>query len=81
VQLLEASRTPKINTLGEPQLGKRDLYPNTSTSIDASVLEFTNVISFLDGKHNLKEIAEILSISNVKVLKIVEILEEHKLID
>jgi hypothetical protein len=44
-------------------------------------LEFTNVISFLDGKHNLKEIAEILSISNVKVLKIVEILEEHKLID
>ena len=81
VQLLERNKTPKINTLGEPQLGKRDLYPNTSIKSNTDIREFMNVISFLDGNHNLKEIAKKLSISEAEVLRIVEILDSHELIN
>ena len=82
VQVLERNRTPKIKTLGEPQLGKRDLYPNTSTlKSNSSIREFMNVISFLDGRRNLSEIAEQLQISETEVLRIVEILQRHELID
>ena len=81
VQSLERNRTPRINTLGEPQLGKRGLYPNTSTlKSNSSIRDFMNVISFLDGRKNLKEIAKILSIADAEVLRIVETLEEHKLL-
>jgi len=82
VQVLERNRTPKIKTLGEPQLGKRNLYPNTSTlKSNSSIREFMNVISFLDGRRNLNEIAEQLHTSETEVLRIVEILERHELID
>jgi aminopeptidase-like protein len=80
VHLLERNRTPKINTLGEPQLGKRDLYPNTSIKNNTNIREFMNVISLLDGKHNLKEIAKSLNIFEDEVLSIVEILDSHGLI-
>lgn len=80
VHLLERNRTPKINTLGEPQLGKRDLYPNTSIKNNTNIREFMNVISLFDGKHNLKEIAKSLNIFEDEVLSIVEILDSHGLI-
>jgi aminopeptidase-like protein len=81
VYLLERNRTPKINTLGEPQLGKRDLYPNTSIKSNTNIREFMNVISLLDGKHNIKEIAQSLHIFEAEVLSIVEILDSHGLIN
>jgi aminopeptidase-like protein len=80
VELLEKNRTPKIATLGEPQLGKRNLYPNTSIKSNSNIRELMNVISFLDGRLNLKEIAERLQIPEADVLRIIEILEEHNLI-
>ena len=53
------------NTLPcEPQLGKRGLYPNTSTkSSGLEVKDQMNVISYLDGKNDLLDIANICGVS------------------
>jgi aminopeptidase-like protein len=78
---LENNRTPKINTLGEPQLGKRNLYPNTSIKNNSSVRELMNVISYLDGQHNLVEIAKKLSIEVDEVSRIISVLEKNELLN
>jgi aminopeptidase-like protein len=80
VQAIENNETPKINTLGEPQLGKRSLYPNTSIKSNSSIRGFMNIISYLDGQHNLKEIATILKISENEVSRVVQILRENSLL-
>jgi aminopeptidase-like protein len=80
IELLEDNRTPRIRTLGEPQLGKRNLYPNTSIKNGHSIRELMNVISYLDGQHNLVEIAKKLSITQNEVFNIIEILEESNLV-
>lgn len=81
VNLLESNQTPKINTLGEPQLGKRNLYPNTSIKNNESVMRLMNIISFLDGRHNTKEIARLLSLGEDTVLETIEVLEANKLLN
>jgi aminopeptidase-like protein len=80
VNLIEANRTPKINTLGEPQLGKRNLYPNTSIKNNQSVRQLMNIISLLDGRHNIKEISKLLLLPEVEVLKTIEILHKNDLL-
>jgi aminopeptidase-like protein len=80
VNLIEANRTPKINTLGEPQLGKRNLYPNTSIKNNQSVRQLMNIISLLDGRHNIKEISKLLLLPEVEVLQTIEILHKNDLL-
>jgi aminopeptidase-like protein len=77
VDILETNDFWKLNVLGEPQLGKRGLYPNTSTKSSGSqVRNLMNVISFLDGKFDLLSIANKCSISYQEVHEIVK--ELHK---
>lgn len=82
VRILETNFLWRINTLCEPQLGKRGLYPNTSTkSSGAEVRSLINVISFLDGNLNLLEIAEKCQVSYEEVFGIVEKLKNAGLLD
>lgn len=82
VRILETNFHLRINTLCEPQLGKRGLYPNTSTkSSGAEVRNLMNVISFLDGNLDLLEIAEKCQVSYGEVLSIVERLKFAGLLD
>lgn len=78
---IEANRTPKIQTFGEPQLGKRNLYPNISIKNDNNVQNLVNVISFLDGQHNLFEISEICGIELDDTQKFISTLLSAKLIE
>ena len=80
IDLLENNRTPRIKTLGEPQLGKRNLYPNISVKNNQSVRELLNIISYLDGQHNLVEIAKKLSITKEEVSSSIKNLENSDLI-
>ncbi len=59
IQALEANRTWKTTCLGEPQLGRRGLYPSTSTkgTFDAVALQM-NLLAYCDGAHDLIAIAE-----------------------
>lgn len=71
IEVFEKNCCPKINVLCEPQLGKRSLYPNISTSDSGiKVRNLMNVISFCDGNHSLLDISEIchLSFSEVYAL-------------
>lgn len=64
IEILETNASYKNVLPCEPQLGKRGLYPNTSTkSSGLEVRDQMNVISHFDGKHDLLGIAKICGIS------------------
>ena len=59
IEVLEANIKPKITVLGEPQLGKRGLYPTLSTKESGALVRtMMNMISYSDGEHDLITIAE-----------------------
>jgi len=56
--LIEENRTYKMNCLGEPQLGKRGLYPTIGTLTSAVAVEdMIDFISYADGKNDLVDIS------------------------
>ena len=56
--LIEKNRTYKMNCLGEPQLGKRGLYPTIGTLTSAVAVEdMIDFISYADGKNDLVDIS------------------------
>ncbi|MBB4217468.1 aminopeptidase-like protein [Rhizobium sp. BK212] len=75
---VEQDRHYKINVLGEPQLGKRGLYPTISTKTSgATVRLMMNVISQLDGRTSLLEVSNRIGVAIWDiypiVLKLVEV--------
>jgi len=71
VQILESNFHYKIKTKCEPQLGKRGLYPNTSTKASgAEVRNLMNVISFLDGRLDILQISEKCELPYAEVVKV-----------
>lgn len=59
VEALEADCTPRSTVLGEPQLGRRGLYPQTSIKgSTASVKDMLDLISHSDGETRLLDIAD-----------------------
>jgi aminopeptidase-like protein len=58
ISTIEDLRFPIPLTVGEPQLGKKGLYPNTSIKDQyGSVRSMMNVLSQCDGKKSVEEIA------------------------
>jgi len=82
IQILETNNKWKVLTKCEPQLGKRGLYPNTSTknAIDL-IRNQMNVISYLDGENDVIEISEKCKLDYRETLKIIEILNGANLIE
>jgi aminopeptidase-like protein len=63
IECLEMNKTYKLTTLGEPQLGKRGLYPTISTKKSgALVRDMMNFMAYCDGEKNAIEIAEIIDV-------------------
>ena len=84
---VESSRTPKVKILGEPQMGKRNLYPTTSGGRGAtqrigelSARQLIDIISFVDGQHNIHEIARKCNLGFEEVRLALKILEIEKII-
>lgn len=82
VTQIEGTRVPRIKVLCEPQLGKRGLYPNFSKrdAYSANVKNMQDVISYLDGKHTIEEIADLCGIKSQNVHEILEILLREDLL-
>lgn len=58
IEALENNCIPKINVLGEPQMGKRGLYPTLSMKDNnPSISLMMDLITWSDGKNTLLEIA------------------------
>ncbi len=82
INALEKNNYYKINCLCEPQLGKRGLYPNTSTkSSGDTVRNMMNIIAYLDGKNDLFDISNITNVKISEVIETVKKLKESNLID
>lgn len=81
IEVIENDGYPKVAVLGEPQLGKRGLYPNLSTAESAaSVRSMMNLISYSDGTRSLLEIADLIHESMHRLLKLLVPLQANGLI-
>ncbi len=70
---LEANFVYAVTCSGEPQLGRRGLYPTLSTKdSDAMVRSMMNLLAYADGKHDLIGLAERAGIRFSEALSIVE---------
>lgn len=60
IEAIENNFTPVSTVCGEPQLGKRGLYPTISAKGSADkVRTMMNMLSYCDGEHTLLQIADI----------------------
>jgi len=79
LQLIEENRIYKINCLGEPQLGKRGLYPTISTKSSGNdVKKMMDFIAFADGENDLIDISNKI---NVPVWELYLIIERLRQVD
>ncbi|NMC05034.1 MAG: DUF4910 domain-containing protein [Candidatus Lokiarchaeota archaeon] len=82
IEVLENNMTPKVRTLCEPQLGKRNLYPTLSTKKSGEYIkDMMNLIAYSDGKRTLLEIAELINVPAWKLHDIVEKLRKEDLLE
>lgn len=81
IEALEQNKFPKINVLGEPQLGKRGLYPTLSTKTSSiEVRLMMDLITWSDGSKSMLEIAEICDVPIWELYPIVKKLSDHQLL-
>lgn len=82
IEVVEKNVRLRTTVLGEPQLGKRGLYPTLSTKeTGAQVRAMMNLISYCDGERTLLEIADIVDEPMFKLLEILKPLVASGLIE
>lgn len=80
--LLEKNYVYKTTCVGEPQLGKRGLYPTLSSRGSAdSVRLMMNVLAYSDGQHDLIALAERLGVPAESCIPLIEVLEKANLLE
>ena len=73
ILVLEANHVYKTNCLGEPQLGRRGLYPNVSENQFTNQLQtMMNLLAYADGQHDLVGIADRIGVPAESCLPIIE---------
>jgi aminopeptidase-like protein len=79
---LEANRRLRVTVLGEPQLGKRGLYPTVSTKQSgAMVRDMMNLIAYSDGMRDLLAVAEKIGAPMWELIPIADRLEAEGLLE
>ena len=83
IDTFEFGLFPKTNILGEPQLGKRGLYPNTMILYDGvhPAEMRKNIISYCDGETSIFDICKIINTNLKYVLEELKLLKNHNIID
>lgn len=80
--VLENNHIYKTKVLGEPQLGKRGLYPTISTKhANVEVRRMMNFITYADGTNDLIEIAELINENALDLLDIAKKLISEDVIE
>jgi aminopeptidase-like protein len=81
IEAIELNYRPLVTMLGEPQLGKRGLYPTLSTKASSqSVKTMMDLIAYSDGTRSLLDIAEIIGMPMWEVIPIYRSLSDHGLL-
>ncbi len=82
IEAIEKNKRYRVTVFGEPQMGKRGLYPTLSTKkTHEQVRLMMNLISLCDGQHSLLEIAEKLKTPIWELYKLTDKLVEHGLVE
>jgi len=82
LEILEANRVWRASVLCEPQLGKRGLYPTTSTrESTVSVQTMMDLLAYVDGKLDLLNIAEVIKADPLACAAIALELAGHGLLE
>lgn len=81
LEALERNKTYLVSVLGEPQMGKRGLYPTLSTKKSGEQVRLMmDFISLCDGRTPLLEIADRLNVAIWDLYEICDKLEDHDLL-
>ncbi|WP_207652688.1 DUF4910 domain-containing protein [Desulfosporosinus sp. FKA] len=82
ITLLERNARYRIKCLGEPQLGKRGLYPTISTRESGqTVRSMMNFIAYADGTNDLLDISDIIRLPVDQIYPILDDLIDANLIE
>ena len=81
IYCMENNKKYKMTVLGEPQLGKRGLYPTISRkgSYD-KITAMVDLIAYSDGRNDLFDISEIIGVAPYDLVPIIKKLAENDLI-
>ena len=75
IEVLEGDCHPRALVLGEPQLGRRGLYPGLSgKATPRATRTMLDLISYADGQHSLLEIADICGVPAWELIPILDTL-------
>lgn len=82
ISAFEGERFPRTNQLGEPQLGRRGLYPNLSqkAGFPGKTRLVLDILSLSDGRTSITEMQEILEVPMKTIEEILELLAAHELV-
>ncbi len=81
LEAFEANHTYRVICLGEPQLGRRGLYPTVSTpGSGRSVRTLTNLVAYCDGDNDLIAISDLIGTPVRELVPLVEKLEAAELL-
>lgn len=82
IDILENNFYFKTTTIGEPQLGKRGLYPSMTTNHTdySEAFLYRNFLAYADGTNDLIDIANIINVSAHTLIPVVQKLKSHGLI-
>ena len=81
LEVLEANRTYRSTSLGEPHLGGRGLYPTLgTTSTHGAVSTTMDLIAYADGANDLVGIGDIIGVPVLELQRLAEQLVEHGLL-
>ena len=82
IETLERNGYPTTTVFGEPQLGKRGLYPTLSKKNSASEIRLMmNLITWSDGKKSLLEIAELCDVAIWELYPFLDKLISHNILE
>jgi len=82
IRALEANHTYRATVPGEPQLGKRGLYPTLSTRESGiQVRAMMNLLAYADGTLDLLAIADLIGTDILRCAEIAETLATHGLLE
>jgi aminopeptidase-like protein len=81
IEAIENNCYPRVTVLGEPQLGKRGLYPTISMRNSSSETKLLKeLITWSDGNHSLLEIAEKCNTPIWELYPLIKKLQTHDLL-
>ena len=81
IDAFEEGLYPKLLTFGEPQLGRRDLYPNLSNNGKINSIKIRmNFLAYCDGKTNIFDICKIINCDLLSLLKEYKLLKKFHIL-